>query len=117
MKKLYNAPFSYEGKSQRVSQAVQITLHDSCIRISGVLNQHTAMYALEQAFSFLIAGQAATLDLRAVTRSDSAGLAFLTVLLRKASKQNISLTFEGMPQAMCDLASVSGILPFLPIVK
>lgn len=53
------------------------------------------------------------IDLRGVTRADSAGLAFLVGLLRKAQQNGKSLKFANIPEKLLAIAGVSGVAPFL----
>lgn len=55
------------------------------------------------------------IDLGAVTRTDSAGLALLVEWMRLARRQNRSITFRNVPQQLLNLARVSGVDQLLPM--
>ncbi len=49
------------------------------------------------------------IDLAAVERADSAGLALLIEWLKKAAKNNQQICFKNMPEQLLALATLSGI--------
>ncbi len=54
-------------------------------------------------------------DLAAVSRSDSAGLALLIAWMRLAQAYNFEIHFENLPEQMRQIARVSELEPLLPI--
>lgn len=52
-------------------------------------------------------------DLSRVTQCDSAGVAFLLALRREAKRQEISLSFQGVPPMLRALAEVNGVTELL----
>ncbi len=61
-------------------------------------------------------GATITIDLSAVTRSDSTGLALLVEWLRLARRRRITLRLVGLPEQMREIARISDLLPILPLV-
>jgi len=59
--------------------------------------------------------QALDIDLRAVQRSDSAGLALLIDGLRRAHQTGQSVRFFNIPEQMLAIARVSGLEEMLPL--
>jgi len=59
--------------------------------------------------------QALDIDLRAVQRSDSAGLALLIDGLRRARQTGQSVRFFNIPEQMLAIARVSGLEEMLPL--
>lgn len=55
------------------------------------------------------------IDLSAVTRSDSAGLALLVDCLREARARDLVLQYVSMPEQMLAMARVSGLDAVLPL--
>ena len=58
-----------------------------------------------------------TLDLAAISRSDSAGVALLIDAMQLAKVSKMTLVFSNLPQQMQDIAGISGLLDILPISK
>ena len=56
-----------------------------------------------------------TLDLASISRSDSAGVAFLIDAMQLAKTEKMTLLFSNLPQQMQDIAGISGLLDILPI--
>lgn len=54
------------------------------------------------------------IDLAAVSRSDSAGLALLIAWLRLAQAQKFEIHFDNLPEQMRQIARVSELEPLLP---
>ena len=79
---------------------------NACWRLSGELSFSTVNGLLKQ----FKGSQPAMLDLSAVTRTDSAGVAFLLELLKLTDEQ---IRFREIPQQMHRIASVSGVEEFL----
>lgn len=85
------------------------------LRISGDLNRDTVPELLNRLEPLLRrhAGDAVCIDLRGVSRSDSAGLALLVECRRLARLQQGSLCFEGLSEQMQHMARISGLQDFL----
>ena len=60
-------------------------------------------------------GENLTIDLAAVSRSDSAGVALLIEVIQLANTANLSLLFSNLPPQMKDIADISGLLEILPL--
>ena len=56
-----------------------------------------------------------TFDLALISRSDSAGVAFMVDAMQLAKAAKLTLLFSHLPQQMKDIASISGLLNILPI--
>ncbi|HID48237.1 MAG TPA: anti-sigma factor antagonist [Chromatiales bacterium] len=89
---------------------------------SGVFALHgdLNMYSvpdLEGALERLLSDDASdlTLDLGAVSRSDSAGLAMLVEWWRQARQRGIDLRFSRLPEQLREIARISDLLPILPL--
>lgn len=85
--------------------------------IEGELNMQTVPAVSQQLKNILPKsnGQTFTLDLAAVTRSDSAGVALLVEMMQIAKAANQTLLFSNLPGQMKDIAGVSGLLEILPL--
>lgn len=90
---------------------------DGTYIIEGELNMHTVPEATKELIAILptAEGDKLTIDLTAVSRSDSAGVALLVEVMQHAKKANLTLVFKNLPQQMKDIADVSGLLEILPV--
>jgi len=84
--------------------------------ISGDLDKHTVPVVWQQART-LLARESDNLciDLQAVGRCDSAGVALLIEWMREAQARALSISFINLPEQMHAIAKVSGIDSLLPI--
>ena len=82
----------------------------------GELNQHTVA-ALRIRYASLIEGADSqfNVDLSGVSRSTSVGLSLLLCFMRKAKKCNKALVFVSIPDALFEMARVSGLDDVLPL--
>lgn len=83
------------------------------IPLQGELTFDTVAQLWEGRDALLAQGTNLTLDLQAVTRADSAGLALLIGLLRKAQQDGKSLKFSNVPAKLMAIAGVSGVAQLL----
>jgi phospholipid transport system transporter-binding protein len=84
--------------------------------LSGELSFATAGAALAQGRAALAGGTGPlALDLGAVTRTDSAGLALLLELLREARTRGRELTFANAPAQLRRLAGFFGVAEILAL--
>ena len=83
--------------------------------LRGDLNMYSVP-ALEGAFENLLTDGDSdiTIDLGAVSRSDSAGLALLVEWWKKAQARGITLHFSQLPDQLLEIARISDLLPILP---
>lgn len=87
--------------------------HNNELFFSGELS-FDSVIGLEQKQKELFAGRhALTVDLNAVTRCDSAGLALLVCWLNYARKNNINLSFVNPSQQLLAIAQISGVANIL----
>ncbi|OUS01772.1 hypothetical protein A9Q81_09370 [Gammaproteobacteria bacterium 42_54_T18] len=84
--------------------------------LEGELNQHTAA-VLRIRYASLIEGADSqfSVDLSGVSRSNSVGLSLLLCFMRKAKKCNKVLVFVSIPDALFEMARVSGLDDVLPL--
>lgn len=84
--------------------------------LAGELDFAHVPAALEKVDRALAAGGGElTVDLAGVTRADSAGLALLLEVTRRARARERALSFTGMPVQLRKLAEFFGIADLLPI--
>ena len=87
---------------------------DGSISVSGELNHQTVPSLLKQSGELLFRGDGnpggdIAIDLSAVSRADSAGVALLIEWLRQAKRNNKTIRFSNMPEQMHEIATVSGV--------
>lgn len=77
--------------------------------LRGDLSMATVPSLWTQRQRLFAAGGRVTLDLKAVERADSAGLALLVGLLRTATARGTSLHLVGLPEQLAAMARLSGV--------
>jgi phospholipid transport system transporter-binding protein len=82
-----------------------------CLRLAGELDFASAGALREQLTALIAgcAGQALTLDLSAVSRSNSVGLSLLLCAARSADEHKVDLRAAGLPSGMLSMARVCGL--------
>lgn len=83
------------------------------IPLQGELTFTTVARLWENSDALLAQGTDLVIDLQTVTRADSAGLALLMGLMRKAQQHGKSLKFANIPEKLLAIARVSGVASFL----
>ncbi|MDX1698254.1 MAG: STAS domain-containing protein [Thiohalobacterales bacterium] len=86
-----------------------IAVSDDCWRLSGDLDFATVPALLGHRGAEMRAGSNIRVDLSAVTRTDSAGLALMVEWLREAERTGLVMTFENVPEQLQSIARVSGL--------
>lgn len=96
---------------------MSITLDNTeqCLRVSGDLTIDAVPEYLEQSETLFSQLTALRIDLSAVSRSDSAGLALLIRWMREARASSKDIIFEQMPAQMLAMAEASGLDVILPL--
>lgn len=77
--------------------------------VSGAVTFATAGELLAASQPLFAGEKAITVDLSAVTRVDSAGLALLLEWLRRARSDGRAVSFTGLPGKLVDIAKLSGV--------
>lgn len=85
--------------------------------IEGELDKNSVPLLASQAQQVLVAASnKLVIDLAAVTRSDSAGVALLVEWMQLAEQRQLEIQFRHLPQQMRDIAHASNLDELLPIV-
>jgi phospholipid transport system transporter-binding protein len=87
----------------------ELSMHDECINVSGVLNFETVPALMKQAEQLFKNQDKVSVDLADVTDSNSAGLALLLEMVRTTKSQNKSINFKNLPEQIGIVASAYGI--------
>ena len=82
--------------------------------VTGLLQFDTVTKARKLGAALLARESSWVLDLRGVTRADSAGLALLVDWVREARRRQIAVRFENIPAQLLALAKVSRLERILP---
>ena len=77
-------------------------------RLTGELDFSTVTAVLTQ-YHALTLGKSVSVDLSALERSNSAGLALLMEMVSEAHRKNRKITFTGLPDTLLDLAEMSNV--------
>jgi phospholipid transport system transporter-binding protein len=85
--------------------------------IEGELSYGTASAVLEKANALFAKLDALEIDLAAVSRSDSAGVAVLVDWMRYAKQTNKNVVFHNIPAQILAIASASGLDDVLPVAS
>jgi phospholipid transport system transporter-binding protein len=85
------------------------------IHVSGELSFATVNTVLSQSKNVFAPVTDLNIDLAAVTRSDSAGVALLVDWMRTAKDASKKIVFHNIPAQMLAIASASGLDELLPL--
>ncbi len=85
------------------------------LALAGELTIHSITPQFEKQSCVLLTGQIQLIDLSAVTKMDSAGLAWLLLMCELATKQAIALKIVNLPEGLVNLAKLTAVDSFLPV--
>lgn len=86
--------------------------------IVGELSLETVPELFERGTRIMAQGvKTVELDLREVTRADSAGLALMIEWMRTAHRQHKNIVFRNVPPQMVAMAKISGLEDILPLER
>jgi len=91
------------------SFSLAVDVEKQVIQVGGELSFATVNGVLSQSGDVFKSAEMLTIDLSAVTRSDSAGVALLIDWMRTAKKSNKEIAFQNIPAQMLAIASASGL--------
>ncbi|MGH8580390.1 MAG: STAS domain-containing protein [Gammaproteobacteria bacterium] len=82
--------------------------------VTGPLDSYSIDGGFQDVDTMFQSGPGKVLDLSGVERFDSAGLAFLVELQRRARRAGVRLNYKNIPRRMRTVASVYGLDEILP---
>lgn len=85
------------------------------IQLSGELTFSTVNSLLAESAALFESISSLNIDLSAVTKSDSAGVALLVAWLRSAKQAGKQLVFSNIPEQMLIIADISGLDELLSV--
>ena len=88
---------------------------DGLVLLHGELSFNTVIPLISKGEELMDVAPALIIDLKDVTRSDSAGLALLVEWMRSARHKNKDIIFRNIPPQMLAVAKVSGLDLILPL--
>lgn len=86
-------------------------------RLVGELTAENVARLLPRAEALLVDAPSVRVDLAAVTRMDSAGLALLVDWFGRARGEGLQVRFDNPPDQLLDIARVSGVDKILPFSR
>lgn len=93
---------------------ISLTIVDNALLIEGDLTRQTLSQVKPKNFVGIFQLTQASVSLLNVNKVDTAGLAWLLLLLEQAQHANCQLTFDNLPAKLNKLISLSGVDGFLP---
>ena len=87
----------------------ELNMVENTINVSGELNFETVPVLMKKAESLFASREQVSINLAAVTDSNSAGLALLLEMTRVMKLQNKPINFENLPEQICIVATAYGI--------
>ncbi len=94
---------------------IEITQQTSQLVLTGELTRKTVTKSFEKKSRQLLSNGTKTLSLAGVSKVDTAGLAWLLMMLEQANRQTIAIQFIDIPHELTKLAKLSAVDSFLPI--
>ena len=93
---------------------VNFTFNEKQTAINGQLTRETVPTIKKNVIKKMLAQPHSSVDLSAVTRADTAGLAWLFLVLEKANNAKVQLHFHHICEDILKLAKLSGVESLLP---
>lgn len=97
------------------SFSLTLDTNKQIIQVGGELSFATVNAVLSQTKNMFESVTYLNIDLAAVTRSDSAGVALLIDWMRTAKDASKKIVFHNIPAQMLEIASASGLDELLPL--
>lgn len=95
--------------------SITFAVNGSDANLSGELTRQTVMQVSKKDLASLYRNESAKVDFSRVSHVDTAGLAWLFLLLEQAASHNCQLTFQGLPKKLDKLIELSGVQGLLPV--
>ncbi len=95
--------------------SINIALQQEKLTLTGELTRETVSRKFEKKSLSLMTNLVKVIDLASVTRTDTAGLAWLLLMLEQANKQAIDIKIVNLPEELTKLAKLSAVDSFLPV--
>ena len=84
---------------------------------SGALTRATITRAFDKKYRQLVNGESITIDLAKVNKIDTAGLAWILLLIELAITKSCKISLINLPDDLLKLAKLSAVDTLLPIEK
>ncbi|MEW6990273.1 lipid asymmetry maintenance protein MlaB [Colwelliaceae bacterium 6441] len=94
---------------------IELQLQNEQLLLTGELTRNTVNNAFEKKAASLLSKEITLLNLSAVSKVDTAGLAWLLLVLEQKKHQLHEIHFIHIPQELLNLAKLSAVDTFLPI--
>ena len=96
-------------------QVLALSKVSESLCVKGTLTRDFISLPLIGEAKVLISQQVSTVDLSEVCQVDTAGLAFLLLLIEEANKTSRPLSFQHLPEDLIKLAELSAVDSFLSV--
>jgi|TARA_B110000090_G_scaffold191219_1_gene223678 phospholipid transport system transporter-binding protein len=94
---------------------ISLTITNDIVTLSGDLIRQTVDTISTEQFKCFLKQESATIDLAAVNKVDTAGLAWLLSQIELAQANACQLCFKHLPSSLIKLAALSSVDKFLPV--
>lgn len=91
------------------------TYENNMAVFKGELSRNTINEAFEKKTVKLVNNKDLVIDLAGIIKTDTAGLAWLLLLVEKAKATKSEISFHNIPQGLLKLAKLSAVDLFLPV--
>ena len=104
---------------ERLRARARLQVREDTLALCGEISFDTVSHLIDEGHAAIDAFtvQKALLDLSAVTKTDSAGLALVVDWIRTAKQRGVDLRIVGASSQLADIARVSGLEDFLAGVE
>ncbi len=92
-----------------------IEQHENQVTLKGELSLRTITKGFEKKSLAMLSSEDNFVNLLSVHKVDTAGLAWLLMMLEQAKKKSLSIKFTNISQELLKLAKLSAVDSFLPI--
>ena len=96
-------------------QVLTLSKKSEILRVKGALTRDFISQPIIEQSKELISQQVSIIDLSAISQVDTAGLAFLLLLIEEANKTQSPLSFQHLPDDLIKLAELSAVDSFLSV--
>lgn len=93
--------------------AEKVSYIESKQQIKGQLTRETIPTLNRNVFKSILKNNDCKLDLSLLSKTDTAGLAWLLTLIEYANQNKVTLSFQHLPEDLLKLARLSGVDGFL----
>jgi len=98
-------------------EQLQVKIEGNIAFIEGALTRHTVGQYNTKSITLLLQQKSVNMNFSKVSKVDTAGVAWLLLIVEQASKTACELSFTHLPEDLLNLTKLSGVTEFLPIIE